>query len=186
VRRSLGKNGAGLEGAVLIMLYNLIGRQCRQASERFARLAARLEAGWVYVPKPPTPRKPAAETAERPPRTTNPLLTGSGWLLRAAPGPDCGAANDALYRLLEDPEIKAILAAAPEPAWRILRPLCSALGVRKPAILGPSKPPKPGKPISYPPPPLPWEVVPYIPDATELYRKPSFFWPWIGPKPKIA
>jgi hypothetical protein len=97
-----------------------------------------------------------------------------------------GAANDQLYQLLHESEVASVLAAAPVPAWRILRPLCHALGVRKPAILGPSKPPKPGKPLYQPPPPLPWEVVPATPDLSSYHRQPSFYWPWIGPKPKTT
>jgi hypothetical protein len=183
-RRGLLDNRAKLEGPVQTLLYTLIGRKITQTRDRLIRLAARIQAGWIYQPHPYGPRKSAAEKAERPPRAKNPLTTGSHWLLRAAPGPDMGAANDSLYKLLHEPEIAAVLAAAPVPAWRILRSVCWALGVRKPAILGPSKPPKPGKPLDHPPPPLPWEVLPPTPELPDY--QPSFFWPWIGPKPKTA
>jgi hypothetical protein len=179
-RRGLLDNRAKLEGPVQTLLYTLIGRKITQTRDRLIRLAARLQAGWVYRPKPHAPRQPPAE----PRREPNPLTTGSHWLLRAAPGPDIGGANESLYKLLHEPEIAAVLAAAPVPAWRILRSVCWALGVRKPAVLGPSKPPKPGKPLDHKPPPLPWEVLPPTPELPDY--QPSFFWPWIGPKPKTA
>jgi len=190
VQRSLVKNAAGLEGPVQTMLYNLIGHRLRDARDRLVRLAERVAAGWVYQPTPRTPRKVAPRTDGRPPRHPNPLTTGSHWALRAAPGPDAGAANNSLYLLLEEPEIAAVLAAAPVPAWRILRSVCWMLGVDKPLVLArlgprPPKAPKPAKPP--PPPPPPWLLPPVSPDEWSYHHpKPSFFWPWIGPKPKTA
>jgi hypothetical protein len=63
---------------------------------------------------------------------------------------------------MAEPEISAVIAAAPVPAWRILRSVCWMLGVEKPMVLAPPKPPNPksGKPLYHPPPPMPWEVVP--------------------------
>jgi len=186
VRHALAKNPGRLEGPVQVMLYNLLGHQFRQARDRLVRLAERLQAGWVYSPKPRTPREPATQRADRPPRTANPLTTGSLWLFRAVPGHDTAVASADLRNLLAEPEIVAVLAAAPEPAWRILRSICRALGVEKPPVLGPSKPPKPGKPVHVPPPPPPWEIVPATPELPYYSSTPSFFWPWIGPKPKTA
>ena len=186
VRRGLALNAARLEGPVQMALYNLIGRRIDRTRDRLIRLAERLQAGWTYAPKPCAARKTPDPPKDRQPREPNPLTAGSHWLLRAAPGPDMGGANDALYRLLHEPDIAAVIAAAPVPAWRILRSVCWALGVRKPALLGPSKPPKPGKPIPVPPRPLPWEVVPATPELSYYPRQPSSYWPWIGPKPKTA
>jgi hypothetical protein len=174
VRRGLGSNQARLEGPVQGAIYNLINRRLNQTRDRLIRLAERLQAGWIYVPKPFAPRKPTT----RPPREPNPLTTGSHWLLRAAPGLDMGCANAGLYQLFHEPEIAAVLAAAPVPAWRIVRSVCWALGVRKPAILGPSKPPKPGKPVPVPPPPLPWTIVPMAePDMSYYHAEPRYYWP---------
>jgi hypothetical protein len=191
VQRSLARNAAGLEGPVQTMLYSLIGHRLRNARDRLVRLAERVAAGWVYQPKPRPPRKVAPRTEDRAPRKPNPFTTGSHWAIRAAPGPDAGSANNSLYLLLEEPEVAAVLAAAPGPAWRILRPVCVMLGVAKPTVLAkldprPPRAPKPGKPVYVPPPPPPWEVLPPDPDASYYHRAPSFFWPWIGPKPKTA
>jgi len=185
VRRGLATNAARLEGPVQVALYNMINQRLNQTRDRLIRLAERLQTGWVYVPRPYAPR----QIPTRPPREPNPLTTGSHWLLRAGPGPDMGAANDQLYHLLHQPEIVAILAAAPVPAWRIVRSVCWALGVRKPAILGPSKPPKPGKPLPPPRRPLPWEV-PLLPEPDVSYSfhdQPRYYWPRVPIiRPKTA
>jgi hypothetical protein len=93
---------------------------------------------------------------------------------------------------MAEPDIAAVLAAAPVPAWRILRSVCWMLGVEKPPVLAkldrrPPKSPKPAKPppvlppwATYQPPPPP------APEWDYHHPKPSFFWPWIGPKPKTA
>jgi len=188
VRRGLASNQARLEGPVQVALYGLIVQRIAQTRDRLIRLVERLQAGWVYQPRPYAPRHRADPPADRPPRTTNKLATGSHWLVRAAPGPDMGAANQALYTLLHEPEIAALLAAAPVPAWRILRSVCWALGVGKPAILGPSKPPKPGKPLYHPPRPLPWEV-PLVPEPDTSYYfqdGPRYYWPRVPIKPRTT
>jgi hypothetical protein len=171
VRRGLALNAARLEGPVQVAIYNPIGQRINRTRDRLIQLAERLQAGWVYCPRPYAPRKTPDPPKDGPSPAPNPLPTGSHWLLRAAPGPDMGAANDQLYQLLHESEVASVLAAAPVPAWRILRPLCHALGVRKPAILGPSKPPKPGKPLYHPPPPLPWDV-PLLPEPA-LWHPPA-------------
>jgi hypothetical protein len=182
VRRGFASNQARLEGPVQVALYGLMVRRIAQTRDRLIRLAARLQAGWTYQPKPYAPRHPPAG----PRREPNPLTTGSHWLFRSVPGPASGAANAALNNLLAEPEIAAVLAAAPKPAWRILRSVCWMLGVEKPQVLAKLDPraPKPGKPLDHPPPPLPWTVLPPTPELPDY--QPSFFWPWIGPKPKTA
>jgi len=193
VRRGVANNLAKLEGPVQVALYNLLGRKITHTRDRLIRLAERVAAGWIDTPKPHAPRQRADRPKERPPQTKNPLVTGSHWLFRAAPGHDTAAAAAAadLRSLLAEPEIAAVLAAAPKPAWRILRSVCWMLGVEKPPVLArldprPPKRPKPGIPLPPPRRPPPWEILPPTPDASYYHRQPSFFWPWIGPKPKTA
>jgi hypothetical protein len=186
-RRGLANNLAKLEGPVQVMLYRLVGDKLTQARDRLIRLAERVQAGWVYTSKPHAPRKAPAQ----PPRQPDPLTTGSLWLFRAAPGPDTGAAAAGLRDLMAEPEIAALLAAAPVPAWRILRSVCWMLGVEKPPVLArlDPRPPKPPKPAKPPPPLPPWATYqPPLPPPEWDYHhpEPSFFWPWIGPKPKNA
>jgi hypothetical protein len=188
VRRGIASNLARLEGPVQVALYNLVGQRLTQTRDRFARLAERLKAGWTYQPRPYTPRNPPERPTDPPPRTPNKLTTGNQWLFRSAPGIDTAAGAAQLRGLMAEPEISAVIAAAPVPAWRILRSVCWMLGVEKPMVLAPPKPPNPksGKPLYHPPRPLPWEVVPATPDLSSYHRQPSFYWPWIGPKPKTA
>ncbi len=181
VRRGFASNLARLEGPVQVALYNLVVHRLNRTRDRLARLAARLEAGWVYCPKPTTGRKPAGQTPDRPPRTTNPLTTGSQWVFRAAPGIDTASAAAGLRNLMAEPEISAVIGAAPVPAWRILRSVCWMLGVEKPPVLAPAKPPDPklGKPVHVPPPPLPWEILPASPDMSFNHDPPRYYWPRI-------
>jgi hypothetical protein len=179
VRRGIASNLARLEGAVQMALYNLVVNRIGRTRDRLTRLAERLKAGWVYCPKPP--RKPPEDATEpptdRPPRTVDKLTTGSQWLFRAAPGIDTAAAAAELRNLLAEPDISALFVAAPGPAWRIVRSICWMLGVEKPLVLGPSKPPKPGKPVYFPPPPLPWLVLPPSTDASNFHVVPRYYWP---------
>jgi len=190
VRRGLATNAAGLEGPVQTALYNLIGQRLRTARDRLVRLAERVAAGWVYQPKPHAPRKQTAQPEARPKREANPLTTGSHWAIRAAPGPDSGSANNSLYLLLEEPQIAAVLAAAPGPAWRILRPICRMLGVDKPRALAQLDPPK------RQPRPRPGKTLPVSPHQP-LYRLPApewgyepavprYYWPRVPIKPRTA
>jgi hypothetical protein len=186
-RRGLASNLAKLGGPIQVMLYRLVGDKITQARDRLVRLAERLHAGWVYTPKPYAPRK----LSPQPPRQCDKLTTGSHWLFRAAPGTDTGAAAADLRSLLAEPEVAALLAAAPVPAWRILRSVCWMLGVEKPPVLAkldrrPPKPPKPAKPPPVLPPWATYQPPPPPPEWDYHHPAPSFFWPWIGPKPKTA
>ena len=180
VRRGIASNLARLEGPVQMALYKLVGQRLTRTRDRFTRLAERLEAGWIYQPKPRTPRKnPDPAPTDRPPRQTNKLTTGHQWLFRLAPGIDTAAAANDLRSLMAEPEISALIAAAPVPAWRILRSVCWMLGVEKPPVLAPPKPPNPksGKPLYHPPPPLPWLVVPSTDVSLYYQDEPRYYWP---------
>jgi len=119
------------------VLINLIITRIRDAKQAFARLAARIDAG-TYAPRrrsgpprPPTDRKP------RPP--PNPLCRKFGWLLPLVPA--AVASRGHLENLLRDPEMAALLAAAPVSLARPIRSLCWMLRVRPPDILArPAKP----------------------------------------------
>ncbi len=125
---------------------------------RFTRLIARLDrlslkhqAG-TLAPRAPrsakTPRKPAAKPDLR-------LPTGRGWLVRMVPA--AGAAGGAVHALLQDPDVRALVEAAPQ-AGRLFRPLSRMLGVDLPAWLRlPRRPRKSrAKPLPVPltPPPI--------------------------------
>jgi hypothetical protein len=72
------------------------------------------------------------------------LPRGRGWIIRRIPeaGPSAGALHD----LLQQPDTRDFIEAAPQAA-RLLRPLCHGLGIDQPAWLKlPPRPRKPRKP----------------------------------------
>jgi hypothetical protein len=93
--------------------------------------------------------------------------------------PDSGVAAEWVRTLLAEPEMAALLAAAPGPMWRTLRPLCRMLGVERPAMLAP--PPRPATPK--PPKPKP----PPPPPDSPYYRVASAQWPrGVRARPRTA
>ena len=123
-------------------LIALIVTRIRDAKQAFARLAARIDAG-TYAPRrrSATPPRPPAVRKPRPP--PNPLARKFGWLLPLVPA--AVASRGHLENLLRDPEMAAILAAAPVSLRRPIRSLCWMLRVSPPAIL-PRPPAKPRPP----------------------------------------
>lgn len=116
---------------VLVLLWSWLRRTAR----RFGRLAARVQAG-----RPSRPRRPAAPRPPRPraPRTPR-LPRGFAWVIRLVPYAAAGSASQ-LQHLLAEPDMAALIAAAPT-AGRLLRPLCRMLGVRlPPALILPLRP----------------------------------------------
>ena len=133
---------------ISLQLIALIIAKIRTIGQRFARLVARIEAG-TYTPRrpPATPRKTAASR----PRPPSKLPLKFAWLLPLVPGAACfGGQLETLFRT---PEMAALLAAAPEPMGRVLRPLCWMLGVTPPPILAwrrKTPPPAPPAPPAAP------------------------------------
>jgi hypothetical protein len=161
---------AGLTGAVVTrihfglsqLLIGLIIDRIRGLKQRFARIAARVGAG-TYAPRRFASR-PQAEPKPRPPSQ---LPQKFGWLLTLVP-PAVGARSQ-LQSLLRDPEMAALIAAAPTSLGRPLRSLCWMLGLRPPEIqalpAAPRKPrqkppPAPEAPAPEPPPPPPFPEPP--------------------------
>ena len=139
----------------------LVWPYLNRLAHRFAALAARVQAGKGVV-APTTRLRAAAEVPRlQAPRPRPPgLPQGFAWLARFAPG--ILPLRSQVCHLLGDPELAALLAAAPQ-AGRILRPLCRMLGIEAgpgfpPALFQrPDPPPKlspepPPDPSSAPPP----------------------------------
>ncbi len=126
--------GRRLEGPFIILIW----RRLRRLGTRFAALAARVAAGRLRParPRPCVPR-------QRPPAAPSPLPRGRAWLMRLVP--EAAGAASQLQHLLTDPEMAALIAAAPQ-AGRILRPLCRMLGIDPPAAL--RLPPPAGRPTT--------------------------------------
>jgi hypothetical protein len=132
----------GLVGLLARPLVVLILDRLRAINQRFARLAARIAAG-TFAPRRSSPRTPAKPS----PRAKSPLPSGYAWLIKLVP--EAAAYGAQLQALLAEPEMAALLEAAPAPLRRPIRSLCRMLAVQPPPILAnppctrPKKPPKP-------------------------------------------
>ena len=130
-----------LDGPVLVLVHNTLKKIARD----FAAVAARLDAGTLrrHAPRAPsaTPRKPPVSQK---PRLAWPyrLPNTPNWLGRLFQ-PSTYAAG-ALYQFFHQPELQALLVAAPQ-LRRIIRPLCTALDVEQPT------PPEPARPATVKP-----------------------------------
>ena len=104
----------GLAGPMTLAIANRLQR----LAHRLHRLVARWQAGTLTPPRPrnTAPRRRAAPA----PGPWDRLPRGRAWLARLVPGSSVGASH--LRRLLDDPDMQALLAAAPQ-AGRTLRPL---------------------------------------------------------------
>ncbi len=128
--------GGRLAAPMIVLIWTRLNR----LGVRFARVAARGEAGTPprrrrQHPRPtrPRPAKPCLAGPQTLPR-------GFLWLLRLVPAASSGASQ--VRYLLADPEITALIEAVPE-AGRILRPLCHMLGIRPPPSLRLARPSAP-------------------------------------------
>ncbi len=108
-------------GPVIMAICNRLSR----IAVRFAKLAGRVAAGTLPVTRRRVKRaavSPPASVAAPPVR----LPQGDAWLVRLVP--EARVFGSQLRHLLTDPEMAAMLTAAPE-LGRLLRPLCRMLGV---------------------------------------------------------
>jgi hypothetical protein len=130
-----------------LSLIALIIDRIRGINQRVASLAARIGAG-DHLPRRFAPRRPPAAPRPRAPAK---LPQKFGWLLPLVP--DAVGYRSQLENLLRDPEMAALLAAAPASLSRPLRSLCWMLRLTPPDILArppsarpKSRPPKPERP----------------------------------------
>jgi hypothetical protein len=143
--KAVAARGPG--GFLAAPLLLLLWARLKQASVRILRLAARARAGKRSTPRAAPLHPVARQPLLHPPRR---LPHRAGWLL--GPVPDARALASQLRSLLAEPDMAALLEAAPG-IERLLRPLCRMLGVARP------KPPPRATPRSRaaprkPPPPL--------------------------------
>jgi len=137
-----------LVGRLAAPLMVLILDRLRGIKHTVARLAARIRAG-RYTPRRLGQRPPV----QRKPRGPNKLPQGAAWLIRLVP--EAAASASQLRLLLADPDMAALLAAAPSALARPLRSLCRMLDVAPPSIL-PAPPARP-RPKAPPRPKIPRE-----------------------------
>jgi hypothetical protein len=122
----------------------VVQRWLMKRQAMIAVLMERIAAGNVrqraFRPREPKPDAVAKPRAEIPPE--NFLPRGFGWIRRLAP--EIGAHAEGLSRLLEEPEMQAMVLGAPQMA-RAWVPLLNAVGERKPEWW-PKPPPRPRRP----------------------------------------
>jgi hypothetical protein len=119
-------------------LIALIVTRIREIKQCVARIVARIDAG-SYAPRRfSAPRRPPGVRRPRPP---GPLPQTFGWLLQLVP--EAVGCRGQLENLFRDPEMAALLAAAPASLRRPLRSACWMLGLRPPPIPAPPRPPAP-------------------------------------------
>ena len=117
--------------------YHLVNK----AFQRIERLLLRYRAGrlWRRSPREGVPVKRERKAGRGPA-----LPRKFAWLVQAGEHQAVGYGLQ-LKHLLSDPEMVALLEAAPQ-AKRILRPLCRALAIDLPWTVTPPRPPRPRKP----------------------------------------
>jgi hypothetical protein len=130
------------------------------------RLANRIQAG-RYRRRPFAPRPGAAGR-----RPTNPLPRGKNWLEPLMP--EVVHYRGHVLDLLDDPEMVALIKAAPEAMGRPLRSLCRLLGLKPPPILATRPTTAPAAPATAgPTPPRPSPSTPTPPRPSRPRPRPS-------------
>jgi len=133
----------GVSGPLILAIWNYLGG----IMNGFAAIVAKVRAGTLPAPrvrKPRAPRPPAEPPVPKKPRKPSLLPRGKIWLVRLF-GWHIGGHACQLETLLKDPDMAALIAAAPQ-LGRLIRPLCRALGRDPGAASLPPRPPKPKKP----------------------------------------
>jgi len=130
----------GITQPVLGEVARLLGDNKRQID----RVVALIRAGEYRRRQPRlAPRESAGPGAPRPPRPPGPVARKFGWLLPHLPAQWQGVGNR-VKALIEEPEMAAMIQAAPVSLGRPLRSLCWAFRVRPPPVLAPPR--RPGRP----------------------------------------
>jgi hypothetical protein len=109
--------------AYITPLMVLVWGRLRRMSRRFAALVARMEAGRLKPSRPAVQNPDPSKTRPpRPPPPWPPVPSTPGWLLHYVQLEAAATANLIRHMLEHDPEMRALLDAAPQ-LGRILRPL---------------------------------------------------------------
>lgn len=156
-------------GGIPMAVNVFIGNRITGHRLRIERIVERIRAG-TYVPRrAPAPATRASPPRPRRPRAPSPVKQSFGWLLPLIP-PYWNANGLPLYleSLLADPEMVAMIQAAPVSLGRPLRSLCWMLRLKPPPILAaPRRPsPRPTSPAPDPKPPAPIAAAPPTPPTS--------------------
>jgi len=168
LRLGLAVDGNSMWGRLARPLALLILTRIRLINQRFRRIADRVrEARYEFRIVKAASRGPGK------PRRPNELPQKFGWLLKLVP--EAAGYRSQLERLFRDPEMVALIEAAPKSLGRPLRSLCWMLALEPPKILAPPKRPRPPRkePPTQKPRPEPLPPIgppPPQPDSPEWLR----------------
>ena len=128
-------------GRLRFALMQLIVARLIAIRQCFQRVAARVAAG-TYVPRQPSATPPKRQAGKKP-RPEKLLPRHHAWLLKLMP--EAAGPRVWLETLFADPEMVALMQAAPTTLGRPVRQLCRMLGIRPvpPPVALPEKPRKP-------------------------------------------
>jgi hypothetical protein len=135
----------------IFLCHRLIGLRIR-----ICAIVARIRAG-TYVPRRSSGRPRAPATVPRQPPPPGPVRQSFGWLMPLIPARKeeywhANGVRSVFESLLEDPEMVALIQAAPVTLGRPLRSICWMLRLKPPPILAPprrrSRPPAPENPAT--------------------------------------
>jgi len=177
LRLGLAVDGNSMWGRLARPLALLILTRIRLINQRFTRIAASVrEARYEFR----IVKAPSRGTGK--PRLANPLPSKFGWLLKLVP--EAAGYRSQLERLLRDPEMVALIEAAPKSLGRPLRSLCHMLALRPPELLAPPKRPRPPRkePPTQKPRPEPLRPIgppPTPPDAPAWMHMPPSRTRWL-------
>jgi hypothetical protein len=147
----------------------LIAKWMSRRTARFTKLLASFREGRLRLPRARVRR--SEPTSKEPQKLRVPGRRG--WMIRWTQG--AAVFGSQLQFWLEDPEVKALLAAAPKQAGRLLRPICHALDVPLPPELRLPKRPrrKQAKPDAGSADHVNPDAIPGSPNAAPLHKRPS-------------
>lgn len=128
---------------IIVLLWGRFGR----IVTRFTALVAQVRAGRVPAQRVTRRADGPAPPRDPPSRPTVELPRGFAWLLRLVP--ETRSLAGQVRHWLTDPELKEILAAAPQ-AGRLLRPLCHMLGIEPGPALALPRPKRRAAPVQEP------------------------------------
>jgi hypothetical protein len=119
----------------------LVNRRLMANKRRIFDIIDRLRAGTYTSRRGSSAPRPG----NRRPRPPEPIPQTFGWAAELLPK-DAGPFRNALLRLLQEPEMIALLQAAPGPLGRPLRSFCWMFRLRPPPVLARPRKPKPPQP----------------------------------------
>jgi hypothetical protein len=155
-------------GGVPMALNIFINTRIDTTIRKIQRIAESIRAGtYKFRPRSPNPRDPTSPAVRRPPRPPPLVEQKFGWLMPLLPMEywNANGYRAGVESVFEDPEMVALIQAAPVTLGRPLRSLCWMFRIKPPPILA-----RPRRPRSCPTPPAAPAAASPHPDAASRRR----------------